>query len=51
MCEPVWFNYRREVLSVDRRILEVVTGEKALNFVGIKNSWGPLTSGWDIFIN
>ena len=36
--------------SVDERILEIVTGEKALQFVGIKSSQDSSVSEWDIFI-
>ena len=50
MYETVWFNDGREVFSVDERILEIVTGEKALQFVGIKSSQDSSVSEWDIFI-
>lgn len=30
--------------------IEIITGEKALQFVGIKTSQDPLVCEWDIFI-
>ena len=50
MYETVWFNDGREDFFSVERILEIVTGEKALQFVGIKSSQDSSVSEWDIFI-